>query len=281
MNNPGLGCSRRRPLSTIAGEISTAVDTKRLTLQNRKMEANHSVTKIAGPVTVCILAALPWLLGACTGTLKPTGLNEDTSEQTDTAKEIGMPKETQSTQGSSSAASDSTAAENEIASFGAGCFWCVEAVFQQLDGVVEVSSGYMNGTVPDPTYQQVCSGTTGHAEVVQVTFDPKRISFEDLLGSFWKLHDPTTLNRPGSDAGTQYRSAIFYHSEAQRGAAEKSKKAADASGAFTSAIVTEITKAGPYYKAEGYHQDSYRLNKQQPYCRAVIAPKLEKLGMEH
>jgi len=238
------------------------------------MEGNTAVTRTAGPVAVCILATLPWLLGACTGKVEPTGPDKDM------AKEKDMPKKIDSTQGSSSAANDSTADEKEIATFGAGCFWCGEAVLQRLDGVVEVTSGYMGGAVSNPTYEQVCGGTTGHAEVVQVTFDPKRISYEYLLEYFWKLHDPTTLNRQGNDVGTQYRSAIFYHSEAQREVAEKSKKAADESGSFANPIVTEITKAGTYYKAEGYHQDYYRLNKQQPYCRYVIAPKLEKLGMQ-
>ena len=168
----------------------------------------------------------------------------------------------------------------EVATFGAGCFWCVEAVLQQIDGVHQVKSGYMGGNVPNPTYEQVCTDTTGHAEVVQVTFDPKRISFEKLLSYFWKLHDPTTINRQGNDYGTQYRSAIFYYSEAQREAAEKSKKALEQSGAFKDPIVTEIIKAGPFYKAEDYHQDYYRLNKRQPYCRFVITPKLEKLGLE-
>ena len=168
--------------------------------------------------------------------------------------------------------------KTEIATFGAGCFWCVEAVLEQFDGVTNVVSGYMGGTTPDPTYEQVCSGMTGHAEVVQVTFDPSRLPYEKLLETFWKLHDPTTLNRQGADAGTQYRSAIFYHSEAQREAAERSKK--EAASMFSDPIVTEITKAGKLYVAEKYHQDYYRLNRQQGYCRYVIAPKLEKLGLE-
>ena len=256
-------------MSTIGGEISTSVDTKCLTVQNRGMSTYNAVNRRAAPVAVCLLAALPWFLGACTGEPEPAGLDEDRSKEKD------MPKETDSTQGGSSSLN-----ENEIATFGAGCFWCVEAVLQQLDGVIEVTSGYMGGEVLSPTYKQVCSGTTGHAEVVQVTFDPKRVSYEYLLEYFWKLHDPTTLNRQGNDVGTQYRSAIFYHSEAQREAAEKSKRAAGESGNFSDPIVTEITEAELYYKAEGYHQDYYRLNKQQPYCRYVIVPKLQKLGME-
>ena len=169
----------------------------------------------------------------------------------------------------------------ELATLGAGCFWCVEAVLEQIDGVLGVRSGYMGGSVPNPTYEQVCDGRTGHAEVVEVTFDPSRISYEQILDWFWKLHDPTTLNRQGNDTGTQYRSAIFWHSEEQRLAAEKSKQKLSASGAHGGApIVTEITKAGPFYSAEGYHQEYYRLNKTQPYCRFIITPKLEKLGLE-
>jgi len=167
----------------------------------------------------------------------------------------------------------------EVATFGGGCFWCVEAVLEQLDGVLDVSNGYMGGRVPNPTYELVCTGETGHVEVAQVTFDPARITYEQLLDYFWQLHDPTTLDRQGADAGPQYRSVIFYHTEAQRQAAEKSRKALETSGKFASPIVTEIRKAGPFCKAEGYHQDYYRLNKSQPYCRAVIAPKLDKLGL--
>jgi peptide-methionine (S)-S-oxide reductase len=208
-----------------------------------------------------IVAGLPFLLASC----------GKRSEKTERIMPMSAePKPSQS-------ASEGT---TEVATFGAGCFWCVEAVLQQLEGVLKVTSGYMGGNVPSPTYEQVCTDTTGHAEVVQVTFDPKRISYEKLLGYFWKLHDPTTLNRQGNDTGTQYRSAIFYHSEAQREAAEKSKKALEDSRAFKDRIVTEITKAGPFYPAEDYHQDYYRLNKRQPYCRFLIAPKLEKLGLE-
>jgi len=168
----------------------------------------------------------------------------------------------------------------EVATFGAGCFWCVEAVLERVDGVVKVTSGYMGGSVKNPTYEDVCTGTTGHAEVVQVTFDPNRISYRKLLQIFWKLHDPTTLNRQGADVGTQYRSVIFYHSEAQREAAEASKRAANESGAFGSPIVTEITEAGTFYPAEDYHQDFYRLNPNHQYCRFVIVPKLDKLGLD-
>lgn len=165
-----------------------------------------------------------------------------------------------------------------IATLGAGCFWCVEAVFEQLDGVHAVESGYMGGQVKDPSYREICSGNTGHAEIIQIHFDPKIISFETLLNWFWRSHDPTTLNRQGADIGTQYRSAIFYQNEAQRKVAESSK--AIAQNDFTAPIVTEITAATTYYPAEDYHQDYYRLNPNEPYCQIVIRPKLKKLTLK-
>lgn len=168
--------------------------------------------------------------------------------------------------------------DRRVATFGAGCFWCVEAVFEQLDGVLEVTSGYMGGHVDNPTYKMICTGSTGHAEVVQVTFDPAVISFETLLDWFWRLHDPTTLNRQGADVGTQYRSAIFFHSDEQREQATASKAAAQP--AFSNPIVTEITEASTYYPAESYHQDYYVNNKAAGYCRAVIRPKLQKLNLQ-
>lgn len=169
----------------------------------------------------------------------------------------------------------------EIATFGAGCYWCVEAVLEQLPGVIDVTSGFMGGTVPNPSYRQVCTGDTGHAEVVQVTFDPSKVSYPKLLDWFFKLHDPTTLNRQGGDEGTQYRSVIFFHSEAQRAAAVAKKAELEAAKAFPSPIVTEITAASTYYEADVSHQDYYRLNKNKnPYCRVVITPKLDKLGLE-
>jgi peptide-methionine (S)-S-oxide reductase len=164
----------------------------------------------------------------------------------------------------------------EFVDFGAGCFWCVEAVFERLDGVKDVVSGYEGGETHNPTYKQICNGDTGHAEVVRVTFHPERISFEELLDVFWKMHDPTTLNRQGADQGTQYRSAIFYQNFEQRDAAEKSKT--EASEAFADPIVTEISPASEFYEAEDYHQDYFRLNPQAPYCSFVITPKLQKLG---
>ena len=169
---------------------------------------------------------------------------------------------------------------SEVITLGAGCFWCIEAAYRQLDGVQAAVSGYMGGTVADPTYDQICDGTTGHAEVVQVVFDPKKITAEKILAWFWDLHDPTTLNRQGADVGTQYRSAIFYHSDAHKTLAEASKKAAQAN--FKAPIVTEVTKAGTFYPAENYHQDFYNQNKSKnPYCRAVIEPKLKKLKLDH
>ncbi|MBI1924602.1 peptide-methionine (S)-S-oxide reductase MsrA [Candidatus Poribacteria bacterium] len=168
----------------------------------------------------------------------------------------------------------------EIATLGAGCFWCVEAVFQDVKGVHQVVSGYAGGTVENSTYRQVCSGTTGHAEVAQITFEPQVISFEDLLYIFWRTHDPTTLNRQGGDVGTQYRSAIFYHNEAQKAIAEKSKQETEASGLWPNPIVTEIVPFRKFYKAEVYHQNYYRLNPNQPYCTFVIDPKLRKFKKE-
>ncbi|MEZ5965649.1 MAG: peptide-methionine (S)-S-oxide reductase MsrA [Planctomycetota bacterium] len=172
-------------------------------------------------------------------------------------------------------------ASTGTATFGAGCFWCVEAVLEQLPGVLDVTSGYMGGTTPNPTYKQVCNGDTGHAEVVQVTFDPSKLTYETLLDWFFKLHDPTTLNQQGADHGTQYRSVIFWHDEAQRDVAQRKKRELDHAGKFRDPIVTEIVQASTFYPAEDYHQDYYRANKtQNPYCRVVITPKLDKLGLE-
>lgn len=164
----------------------------------------------------------------------------------------------------------------EQAIFGAGCFWCVEAVFQRVPGVIKVESGYSGGSIKNPTYREICSGLTGHAEVCKISFDPSKVSFETLLSVFWQTHDPTTLNRQGADVGTQYRSAIFYTNEAQKMAAEKLKQELDKSGAFANPIVTEITALSNYYPAEDYHQNYYNQNSGQSYCQFVIAPKLEK-----
>lgn len=165
--------------------------------------------------------------------------------------------------------------KTELATFGGGCFWCMEAVFERLDGVKSVTSGYAGGTRENPTYKDVCGGNTGHAEVIQVEFEPQRISYEKLLEIFWEAHDPTSLNRQGADMGTQYRSVVFYHNEAQKQAAEKSKD--QAQWRFPRPIVTEIVPLTRFYKAEDYHQDYFRKNPNVPYCAAVIRPKLEKL----
>jgi peptide-methionine (S)-S-oxide reductase len=170
------------------------------------------------------------------------------------------------------------AAKTEVITLGAGCFWCTEAVFQLIPGVISVKPGYTGGKTQNPTYDDICTGTTGHAEVAQVVFDPQKASLEKILDIFWESHDPTTLNRQGGDVGTQYRSAIFYENDAQKEIAEKSKAAA--AKKFTKPIVTEITKAPTFYVAETYHQDYYRRNKDKnPYCKVVIAPKLRKLGL--
>jgi peptide-methionine (S)-S-oxide reductase len=167
-------------------------------------------------------------------------------------------------------------AKMKTATFGGGCFWCTEAVFEELKGVRDVVSGYAGGTVADPTYQQVCEGTTGHAEVVQITYDPEVVSFADLLEVFWKTHDPTTLNRQGNDVGTQYRSIILYEDEAQKKEAESYKAKLNEAGAFPRPIVTQVVPLERFYPAEAYHQDYYRKNPSQAYCQFVIAPKMEK-----
>ena len=164
----------------------------------------------------------------------------------------------------------------EKATFGSGCFWCTEAIFEKLNGVESVVSGYSGGTVVNPTYKEVTTGETGHAEVTQILYDPKIISFTELLEVFWQTHDPTTLNRQGNDVGTQYRSAIFYHNEEQKKLAEEYKKKLEDAKVFDDPIVTEITKFSQFYVAENYHQDYYEQNKSQPYCSFVITPKVEK-----
>ncbi|MCA9320731.1 MAG: peptide-methionine (S)-S-oxide reductase MsrA [Planctomycetes bacterium] len=169
-------------------------------------------------------------------------------------------------------------ATTEIATLGAGCYWCIEAVLQQVEGVKSLRSGFMGGTVVDPSYEDVCTGSTGHAEVVELTFDPSVLPYEHLLAWFWKLHDPTTLNQQGNDKGTQYRSVIFYHSPAQQDAAMRSMATAQLD--FANPIVTEISPATTFYVAKADHQDYYRRNKTQGYCRFVIAPKLEKLKLD-
>ena len=164
----------------------------------------------------------------------------------------------------------------ETATFGSGCFWCTEAIFLNVDGVTKVESGYSGGKVKNPTYKEVCSGLTGHAEVVQLTFDPEKVSYDQLLEIFWKTHDPTTLNQQGADIGTQYRSVIYYHDEDQKRKAEFYKQRLTEENAFDKPIVTEISPAAKFYKAEDYHQNYYNLNTNAPYCTYVIQPKLEK-----
>ena len=167
----------------------------------------------------------------------------------------------------------------ELATIGGGCFWCLEAVFERLPGVKSVTSGYAGGHTESPTYEQVCAHGTGHAEVIQIEFDPAGITYEKLLETFWEAHDPTTLNRQGNDVGDQYRSVIFYHSDVQKAAAEKSKAAA--AKHFPQPIVTEISQLKKFYKAEGYHQDYFRTNPNAGYCRMIIKPKLDKLDAKH
>lgn len=172
--------------------------------------------------------------------------------------------------------SDADPVKTEAATFGAGCFWCVEAIYQRVNGVVAVESGYAGGDVDNPTYEQVVSGKTGHAEVARVTFDPEKISYEELLEVFWHTHDPTTLNRQGADVGTQYRSAIFYHNEEQKEIAEKSMKKTDESDLWSDPIVTEITPLSKYSVAEDYHQNYFNNNPNAGYCSIVVAPKVQK-----
>ena len=169
-----------------------------------------------------------------------------------------------------------TTAGMDTITLGAGCFWCVEAVFVELKGVASVTSGYMGGQVKNPSYREVCTGNTGHAEVARIIFDPKVITVDEILEVFWQTHDPTTLNRQGADSGTQYRSAIFYHNAEQQRIAEAYKKKLDESGAFRGPLVTEIVPASTFYEAEDYHQNYYAQNGEQGYCQMVIRPKVDK-----
>jgi peptide-methionine (S)-S-oxide reductase len=171
--------------------------------------------------------------------------------------------------------------KNEVATLAGGCFWCLEAVFDELKGVVSVESGYSGGKLQDPSYAQVCDGDTGHAEVVQVTFDPLVLTYNDLLTVFFSIHDPTTLNRQGADAGTQYRSAIFYHDEAQKETAEQVIRKIEDAGIWDHPIVTEVTPFDKFYLAEDYHQEYFAHNSFQSYCRAVIAPKVSKFRKQY
>lgn len=216
---------------------------------------------------ICLLIVAT---AACTQSTDQSGAEKQPVSETD--KQEPAPKPDDQAKAADTASEDTL----ETITFGAGCFWCVEAVFQQLEGVEKVESGYSGGLAENPTYKDVCTGTTGHAEVCQITYQPDVIPFEQLLEVFWKTHDPTTLNRQGADVGTQYRSAIFYHTDKQKALAEEYKKKLDESGIFSDPIVTEITAYTNFYKAEDYHQNYFRDNPTQGYCRAVIAPKLEK-----
>ncbi len=170
---------------------------------------------------------------------------------------------------------------SEIATLGGGCFWCLEAVYDEVDGVLDVASGYAGGHVPDPSYEAVCSGRTGHAEVVQVTFDPQRVSFRDLLEVFFTIHDPTTLNRQGADSGTQYRSVVFYHSPQHKAVVEQVIADLDGQALWKNRIVTEVAPLDTFYPAEDYHQEYFANNRFQPYCLAVVAPKVAKFRKQH
>jgi peptide-methionine (S)-S-oxide reductase len=168
-------------------------------------------------------------------------------------------------------------ATTALATFGGGCFWCAEALFERLDGVLSVESGYAGGTTEAPTYRQVCTGTTGHAEVIQVRYDPAKVTYEQLLEVFWKTHDPTTRDRQGADVGTQYRSIVLWHDEAQRRTAEDLKRRLDEAKVFDAPIVTQIVPFDRFWRAEAHHQGYFDANREQPYCRLVIEPKVEKL----
>jgi peptide-methionine (S)-S-oxide reductase len=176
---------------------------------------------------------------------------------------------------------DRQSENGQVATLGGGCFWCLEAVYDELEGVLQVESGYAGGTVANPSYREVCTGATGHAEVVQVVFDPQVVSFQEILGVFFSIHDPTTLNRQGADVGTQYRSAIFYHSAEQKELAEQMIEELDAAGIWNAPIVTEVTPFETIYRADDYHQEYYQRNATQPYCQVVIAPKMSKFRQKY
>ena len=175
----------------------------------------------------------------------------------------------------------SSRTNHELATVAGGCFWCLEAVFEQIDGVLGVESGYAGGKVPNPTYKQVCTGATGHAEVIQIAYDPAKLSYREVVEIFFAFHDPTTLNRQGADVGTQYRSAVFFHDARQKSEAEAVIRELTSGRVFDDPIVTEVAPLGTFYRAEGHHQGYYRQNSDQPYCRAVIAPKVAKLRAKY
>src|ERR687885_339578 len=196
----------------------------------------------------------------------------------------GIPGVTKDTRGEKMPTEDDQQngrSRTEVATLGGGCFWCLEAVYEDLKGVEKVESGYSGGAVPNPTYRQVCTGTTGHAEVVQVTFDPEVVSYREILEVFFTIHDPTTLNRQGADVGTQYRSAIFYHDEEQKRVAQEVISELEAAHVWDDPIVTEVTPFEAFYIAEDYHQEYYRNNAYQPYCQVVITPKVAKFRKQY
>jgi peptide-methionine (S)-S-oxide reductase len=211
-------------------------------------------------IAVTFVAAI-FFVTAC-GQSKNTGTNTETMKTEETTTQPIVTHSNEQT--------------IDTATFGAGCFWCVEAVFQRLDGVMSIKSGYSGGSVKNPSYREVCNGTTGHAEVCQIVYDKTKVSFDELLEVFWKTHDPTTLNMQGNDHGTQYRSAIFYHNEEQKTKAEAYKKELNAAKVYPNPIVTEITAFTNYYPAEEYHQNYYNQNGSEGYCKFVIQPKVEK-----
>jgi peptide-methionine (S)-S-oxide reductase len=224
-----------------------------------------------------------WSIAICLGLAASAGwfgLAWATETVQDSAKSrLGGNKQSQGpkTQGQQAQQSEQDEVQMEIATFGNGCFWCTEAVFLRLKGVLSVKSGYSGGQVPNPTYEQICTGMTGHAEVVQIEFNPNEITFDQLLEVFWATHDPTTLNRQGPDIGTQYRSAVFYHNEAQKQRAELAKSELDKSKVFKMPIVTEITEFSVFYPAEDYHQNFFARNPNNPYCQVQAVPKIRKI----
>ena len=234
------------------------------------MNTRSSNTQMAAILLLALVAAT-----SCQ-TRQTEKVNAVTSEQIEQSGPISKPSDPTPEQPDPTPEQPESG-ETRVATFGAGCFWCVEAVFQQLEGVLSVESGYCGGDVENPTYQQICSGTTGHAEVCRIRFDPSKITFDEMLKVFWETHDPTTLNRQGNDEGTQYRSVIFYHDKEQKALAEQRKKQLDAAGAWPDPIVTEISPVAPFYKAEKYHQNYYNDNPTQGYCQYVIRPKVDKV----
>jgi len=226
-----------------------------------------------------LFVLLPLLAFACCGPEPATTIDIATpAQEQPKATDTNMSADADTPATSDQDTPPTKAHKHELATFGGGCFWCTEAVLEQLDGVVDVESGYTGGVVDNPTYEQICGGRTEHAEVVKVTFDPKVISYETLLDWFFRSHDPTTLNRQGNDVGTQYRSAIFFHSEEQQKTALSFiDKIANN---WSDPIVTELTPAVKFWPAEPYHQDYYRNNPRQGYCSVIIRPKLAKLGLD-